>query len=156
MSGPNRLSNRRLSVAVLPPWLRAAALTVAVALPMIAVPALAGELYQWKDANGVTHYSDSPPPAGADYENRTIRDSGAASAAPEVAAAPAENNQCTTARGNLALLQGEGPVGVDTDDDGKPDTEFTAEQRANQSQLAEAAIKVHCSGSAEPASTEAS
>ncbi len=156
MSGPNCLSNARFSdtrpsVTGLLPWLGAAALTLAIALPAVAT-----ELYQWKDASGVTHYSDSPPPAGADYQNRTIRDSGAASAAPEVAETPVQNSQCTTARGNLALLQGEGPVGIDTDDDGKPDTEFTAEQRTAQSRLAEAAIKVHCSDSAEAASTEAS
>ncbi|MET0756202.1 MAG: DUF4124 domain-containing protein, partial [Pseudoxanthomonas sp.] len=26
--------------------------------------ALAGKVYQWRDAKGVTHFSDSPPPGG--------------------------------------------------------------------------------------------
>ena len=122
------------------------ALLVAVA---VAAPAVAGELYQWKDANGVTHYSDSPPPGKANYKNRTIADSGAASVAAEKAAdAPAANNQCTTARGNLALLEGDGPVGTDTDKDGKPDTAFTAAERSAQHELAKAAINVHCSDAA--------
>ena len=141
MSSPNPSSVvRRL------PWLGLpglGAVGLGVALATLSV-ASAGELYQWKDANGVTHYSDAPPPAGADYQNRTIRDSGTASIKPDDAEAPAENTQCTTARANLELLQGEGPVGTDTDKDGKPDAEFSAEQRAAQTQLAEAAIKVHC------------
>src|SRR5690606_41178620 len=65
-----------------------------------ALPISAGELYQWKDANGVTHYSDAPPPAGADYQNRTIRNSGTASIKTETTETPAENAQCTTARAN--------------------------------------------------------
>ena len=28
---------------------------------LVAAPALAGEVYKWKDAQGVTHYSDAPP-----------------------------------------------------------------------------------------------
>lgn len=127
---------------------------VAVALTF-ALPAAAGELYQWKDANGVTHYSDAPPPAGADYKNRTISNRGSAAIATEKTEAPAESNQCTTARGNLALLQGEGPVGADADGDGKPDAAFTADERAAQAQLAEAAIKVHCRTTAATANSEA-
>ena len=37
----------------------------------------AGEVYQWKDANGVTHYSQTPPPKGQ-YQQRQITDKGAA------------------------------------------------------------------------------
>lgn len=133
MSNPNPPSTaRRL------PWLAAAGLALAIALP-----AMSGELYQWKDANGVTHYSDAPPPAGADYRNRTIGNRGSASVAEE-AEASTESSQCTSARANLALLQGDGPVGADTDNDGKPDAAFSADERASQTQQAEAAIKVHC------------
>jgi len=126
----------------------------AVALTF-ALPVVSGELYQWKDANGVTHYSDAPPPAGADYKNRTISNRGSAAIATEKTEALAESSQCTTARGNLALLQGEGPVGADSDNDGKPDAAFTAEERAAQTQLAQAAIKVHCSNATATASPEA-
>lgn len=126
----------------------------------VVLPAVSGELYQWKDGNGVTHYSDAPPPAGADYKNRTISNRGSAAIATDKAEAPAgssaEISQCTTARGNLALLQGEGPVGADADGDGKPDAAFTADERAAQAQLAEAAIKVHCGAAAATANAEAS
>ena len=135
-----------MSISNPPSTLRFAGLVLLMAM---AAPAIAGELYQWKDANGVTHYSDSPPPGKADYKNRTIRDSGAASVATDKAADAAPvNTQCATARGNLALLQGDGPVGTDTDKDGKPDTAFTAAERTAQAELAKAAINVHCSETA--------
>lgn len=125
-----------------------AAIVLALALPASALSASAGELYQWKDANGVTHYSDAPPPDQVKYENRTVRNDGATDAAPSRADAPAESAQCTTARANLELLQGDGKVGTDTDGDGKPDTELSADQRANQAELAAATVKVHCNAPA--------
>ena len=136
MSAQRTFTTRRLSRP-------AAALVLALALPA-ALVATGGELYQWKDANGVTHYSDAPPPGQTSYENRSIRNSGGTADAPEKAEAPVESEQCTTARANLALLQGDGKVGTDTDGDGKPDTELSADQRANEAELAAAAIKVHC------------
>ena len=57
---------------------------------------------------------------------------------------PAENSQCTIARSNLEALAGDGPVGVDSDGDGEPDSNMDAEQRANQRALAEAAINANC------------
>lgn len=134
-------SSRAFLVARFLPCLAAAAL-------LVALPLAAGELYQWKDANGVTHYSDAPPPKG-DYKNRRIHDGGSAGSANEASGkAPVEGSQCTTARANLALLEGDGPVGIDSDGDGKPDNEMSADQRGAQKQLAEAAIKVHCTTAA--------
>ena len=83
------------------------------------------------------------------WPRRPSPDSGTASVEAEKAAdAPVTNNHCTTARGNLALLEGDGPVGTDTDKDGKPDTAFTAAERSAQKELAKAAINVHCSDAA--------
>ena len=75
-------------------------------LALAAAPVLAqqtaGEVYQWTDANGVTHYSQTPPSQGR-YEHRLITSSGAA--APVAAAAPSAGNpQCEVARGNIAAL----------------------------------------------------
>lgn len=140
MSAPHRDSHPRPAARVrLRPLL-------ALALLALALPAAAGKLYQWKDARGVTHYSDAPPPAGADYTNRAISQRGAAGTEqPDAAtAAPVANPACTTARANLTLLDGQGPVGIDTDGDGKADSEMDPAQRAAQRQLAEAAIAVHC------------
>ena len=36
----------------------------ALALLIAAAPLAASEVYSWKDARGVTHYSQTPPPAG--------------------------------------------------------------------------------------------
>lgn len=118
-------------------------------LAFAAAPALAqqtaGEVYQWTDANGVTHYSQTPPAQGR-YEHRVITSSGAAAAAgSEPVAAQADNPQCTTARANIAALQGEGEVQMDADGDGKADRTLDADQRASQLELAQAAVKAYCS-----------
>ena len=104
--------------------------------------AMAQNVYQWKDANGVTHSSDNPP-AGQRYETRRIdtQGQGVAVAAP---AAPVESADCTTARRNLQLLAGQGEVQQDTDGDGKPDKALTPEERQGQKGLAEAAVKAYC------------
>ncbi|HYQ25529.1 DUF4124 domain-containing protein [Stenotrophomonas sp.] len=104
--------------------------------------ALAGPVYKWKDAKGVTQYSETPP-AGAKYETRAQARGGQASA-PEAAEAKPVPEQCSTARANAALLGGSAPVMQDTDGDGKADTALTPEQRTAQTALAEAAIKAYC------------
>jgi hypothetical protein len=116
------------------PWL-------AATLLVLALPALAGEVYQWKDAKGVTHYSDAPPPDTA-YKNRVVKQNVPAPA--QAAAAPAEDPRCATARTNLERLKGNGPVGLDANGDGQPDTEMTATERAQQVQLAELTLKTNC------------
>lgn len=105
----------------------------------------AQELYQWKDANGVTHYSQTPPASG-DYTQRT--ESGRSPARPvETAAAePAEPPQCADARANIALLESESPVQQDTDGDGEPDRTLDDTERANQLELARALLKASCPG----------
>ena len=110
-------------------------------LLLASATASAGTVYKWKDANGVTQYSEKPP-AGQKYEAREVqaRDP----AAREAAAAPAENKACTDARGNLTLLNGSGKVMQDTDGDGKADTALTEAQRSAQKTLAEAAIQAYC------------
>jgi hypothetical protein len=96
---------------------------LAGALIVLALPALAGEVYQWKDAKGVTHYSDAPP----------------------VAEKPvAANTDCSKARSNLTILQGTTAVGIDLDNDGKADRNLTTQERANRVVLAEASIKTYC------------
>ncbi len=110
-------------------------------------PAVAGEVYQWKDAQGVTHYSESPPPKGA-YKQRVINSGGQAQAATIVATAPTEDSQCTTARKNLALLQGKSRLQQDTDGDGKADKTLSDAERTNQMELAQATLKAYCAAPA--------
>jgi len=119
----------------------------AAILALAAFPAIAqqtaGEVFQWTDANGVTHYSQTPPTQGG-YEHRLITSSGAAAPTASEPAADAANPHCATARANIAALQGEGDVQQDTDGDGEPDSVLDADQRAAQLELAQAAVKAYC------------
>jgi hypothetical protein len=120
------------------------------ALLLACTAASAGDLYQWKDAHGVTHYADAPPPKGA-YKARTveIRD-GAAAAAPAdaVGPKPANPTQCALAHTNLDRLQAGGNIGLDANGDGKPDAPMSATERAKQLELAQRQIHVFCNAKA--------
>lgn len=116
---------------------------LASALGLAATAASAGEIYQWKDANGVTHYSETPPPKGQ-YQQRSIRDRGARPAAPAQAAAPTDNPQCTAARNNIALLQTGQPLQVDGNGDGKPDRLIDDAERKAQLEMARIVERNSC------------
>jgi hypothetical protein len=116
-----------------------ALLSVLVLAPAIAQAG--GGVYQWKDAKGVTHYADTPPPA-SEYKQRSINHPDPDQ--PATAAKPAENPACATARQNIALLNGHQNVQIDSDGDGKPDKALSADDRANQLALAQATLKTSC------------
>ena len=123
--------------------MRRPSLLAVLLLPLalgVALPLAAGQVYTWKDAKGVTHYADAPP-AGRKSTSRTI---GERRPAP-VAAKVAVNSDCSNARGNLNLLQGQGKVGIDEDKDGKPDRELTAAERASRLKVAEGEVELYCS-----------
>lgn len=113
---------------------------------VVALPASAAKVYQWKDAQGVTHYTDAPP-AGQEYKNRGQHEDTSKPAAP-TAAKPVVNANCSNARSNLAVLEGTNPVGIDEDKDGKPDRNLSDSERANRTDLAHAQIKTYCEGGA--------
>ena len=106
----------------------------------------AGEVYQWKDANGVTHYSQTPPPKGQ-YQQRQITHHGATAPQPVTAAAakPAaeETPQCATARASVEALKGGNPV-HEADADGKPGRLLGDDERSSRLELANAAVKAYC------------
>ncbi|MGA6182692.1 DUF4124 domain-containing protein [Stenotrophomonas sp. NPDC077421] len=112
-------------------------------LLLASAAASAGTVYKWKDANGVTQYSEKPP-AGKTFETRQVQHRDPAGPRAQAAAPAAESTDCTTARSNLALLNGQGAVMQDTDGDGKAETALNDEQRGAQKTLAEAAIKAYC------------
>ena len=98
-------------------------------------------VYQWKDAKGVTQYSETPPPQGQAAMRRiTARDG----VAPEAAQKATVSADCTAARSNLELINSGKPISKDTDGDGRLDTPLTAQELEDQKQLAAAAIRVHC------------
>ena len=129
----------------------------ALALLIAAAPLAASEVYSWKDARGVTHYSQTPPPAGTRFEVRNVHGSATSSTpvTPAPAAAPAataaaatnataggDNAQCELARTNVAALRGEGAV-QQLGADGKP-RELAGSERADQLALSEAAVRAYC------------
>ena len=103
-------------------------------------------LYQWKDAKGVTHYSDAPPPKGQ-FKSRTVHvREGVATATNTEPSKPttAASANCTLAQANLKRLQAGGNIGPDANGDGKPDSTFTAQQLVEQTQLAQKNIQSYC------------
>lgn len=127
--------------------MRAPILAPILVLVLASTTAQASGIYQWKDAKGVTHYTDTPPP-GSEYKQRRLYNED-----PELPAAtkPAENPACATARGNITMLKSQQNIEIDSDGDGKPDKALNADDRANQLALAEATLKTSCAGS-KPAS----
>lgn len=120
-----------------------------LAAVLLALPALAGPVYQWKDANGVTHYSDKPP-AGQQYQDRRVDPRGEPLPQGEAVGKSVESPQCITARQNLEILKAPGPVRA-ADAEGKPGQELNEVQRANERTLAEAGVKAYCKPAAAPA-----
>jgi len=100
--------------------------------------AQSGGVFKWKDARGVTQYSDRPPPAGR-YVN--VRADAAARLAPQPQADP----RCITARTNIErLASGNTDIGLDANRDGKPDAPLPPAMRADQLRLAETAVRNFC------------
>jgi uncharacterized protein DUF4124 len=122
------------------PLIRALAVLLIVSA---CAPAFAQKVYQWKDAKGVTHYSDSPPP-NQQAKDRRIDNRGEPVVQATAVGTSVENPQCTTAKLNLQLLAGKNAVQQDTDGDGKPDKTLGDDDRANQREFATAAVKAYC------------
>ena len=118
--------------------------------------AWAGEIYQWKDARGVTHYSDAPPPKGT-FRARKLSTGAVApptAAATGTPAAPRPaTDQCAVARENLTRLRGSALVGLDANGDGVPDATMTDAQRAEQITLAEKYLVDRCTQAADTAAS---
>lgn len=115
--------------------------------------AMAQEIYSWKDADGVVHHSDSPPPAGQ-FQTRTIGHS----VPPQAAAtgnteaderAKARAEACTRAKSNMNLISINPTVRMDLDGDGNPET-LSAEQREAALNQAKAQSELTCKPEAAP------
>lgn len=116
---------------------------VCTVLCLAAATAGASDVYQWTDARGVTHYSETPPPAGTQYQVRRITDSGAGLRAEQpTAAEPEVNPQCAAAQANIEVLQGEGPV-FQEDSNGER-VALDDDDRGRQLELAQAAARAYC------------
>ena len=116
-------------------------------LLLVSATATAGPLYKWKDANGVTQYSQTPPPQGKFAARSIYHREQAAEGQPVADAAPTESKQCLTARGNIELLQSGAKLQLDSDGDGKPDKDLDDSARSEQLRIAQTVARVNCSPS---------
>ena len=91
-------------------------LTMAASLLVLAVPAMAADIYRWVDANGSVHYSNGAPPSGVKATKVDVE--------AEPRAPVTENGECYTVRcqgerleqiGNalLAMIVGVAKLGID-------------------------------------------
>ena len=130
-----------------------------LALLMAVCPLAFGQAYKWKDAQGVTHYSDSPPPAGTKVEK--IKTSGvvippAGNPVPAVASTAAAKptpstvtdtpanraKLCEQLRKNADTLSKEKNVSVDDGKGGSKPLDDAG--RARQVETTEAQITLYC------------
>jgi hypothetical protein len=130
---------------------------------LAAVAATAGhsadKVYKWKDAAGVVHFSDAPPPKGTDFNNVKIVNqntgitqtqtapapTGDATAAAGEAKPAADNSnaaRCQAAQNRVALLSSPSPLTVQQD--GKY-VEMTAADRTAELNIAKATVSSLCS-----------
>lgn len=151
---------------------RSIRLLVGACALVLFAPAFAQSVYTWKDDKGVTHYSDSPPPAGAkkktvhtvadpvataapvatvkaaDAADAAAKPDNAAEQAAQQAAAEQQAKQressCKQAQANLAVLNSQAGVSVDRDGDGKADSVLDDKQRQQEVQAMQAVASANC------------
>ena len=139
---------------------RTVLLVLAMLLPCIAIAA--NQVYRWKDANGVVHFADAPPPEGIKYKIVNIKTGATreppAPASPATAAPrPAPDSAtagpktvkdtpdnraklCQQLDENIKVLQSSQVVTL-----GNSSTPMTAEQRAQQLAQAQQQQQQFCS-----------
>jgi hypothetical protein len=129
---------------------------------LAAVAATAGhsadKVYKWKDANGIVHFSDAPPPKGTEFNNVRIvnQSTGITQSEPTAPAAPATDAtttagakpnpssnaaRCDNAQRRIAILSSLNPVTVQRE--GKV-VELTAEERAAELNVSRATVDSFC------------
>jgi hypothetical protein len=121
------------------------------------LPAMAADMYSWTDANGVRHFSDSPPPASAKAQKitfkggvtsneeaepaETVAESGPSLAAAAGYSADDIKRNCEIARGNLSALEGQQ---LPVDADGFPVDLDAAKVRQSRIDKATQQTKLFC------------
>lgn len=119
---------------------------VAVCLLLLSLASVASaeQLYRWKDASGVVHYSDAPPAGGQPYETRAvIPDPPRPAADPTPKPVVAELTRCEQATRNLRVFEAGGAVSMDLDGDGKPEA-LDATAREREFNRARELVRVEC------------
>lgn len=130
-------------------------------LALLAVSASAGaaEMYSWTDANGVKHFSDSPPPPNVAKAKKLKVQGGVTTTATEDAQKPADKDagpalaaaagyspedikrNCDVARKNLDIVQAQK---LPLDADGNPADPEAAKEHQAQVDKSNQQIKLFC------------
>lgn len=116
------------------------------------------QIYKWKDAAGIIHYSEQPPPEGVRKTQLKLSVSGATESAPKVvdqvtsgageasaldkADSEQEKHLCSVARQNLKLLDSDSMIA--SGGDIKTATQLVGEQREGARGEAKAQVKRYC------------
>ncbi len=147
--------------------LRTATALLAATFVVAAAAPAAAQIYRYKDAKGVTKYSESPPPKGSYTVQETPRSAPApAPVTPAASGTPptgvnanataSADPRCDTARRNMIALQGKGGVTQDSNNDGKPDRTLNETERASELEVTRATLKAYnCAEPAAPAGSTA-
>ncbi|HET6602837.1 MAG TPA: DUF4124 domain-containing protein [Xanthomonadaceae bacterium] len=121
--------------------------------------ATAAQVFRWTDAQGITHYSDMPPPEGTEHvridayvpappapgeaeaeaEGEADTDTAPAESGPVAVA----RENCERARKNVEILQASEVVRMDVDGNGASD-DLDEAQRAAQLELAQRQVRAFC------------
>jgi hypothetical protein len=147
----------------LTPFIATAVLATAAAFACGSVAA--EQIYKWKDADGVVHYTDTPPPKGTEVDKVSVKEgpappapvaeqtpaSGAATGATPAATSAQSATQvaalrataCDNARKRQQQLASLPSVSMDLDKDGTPE-QLNAEQHAAQLDRANQAVANYC------------
>ncbi len=136
---------------------------VALFILMAFSPLVFGQAYKWKDAQGVTHYSDSPPPSGTKYDmvkttGSVVPPAGASVPAPAPAPKPAASTTapsgptadtpqnrkklCADLQSNIGVLNKPEPVSVDDGKGGRVQLDDAGRKR--QIETAQAQMTLYC------------
>ena len=119
--------------------------TASFVLLLTATSAVASDLYKWKDNNGVSHYSENPPTSQTQaFQAFVIQNPKPPTSSNTPDKPVSQSPACINARHNLQLLRENSKVMIDNDGDGKSETPLNAEQRAQQTALAEEAMRASC------------
>ncbi|GGA08533.1 DUF4124 domain-containing protein [Dyella caseinilytica] len=136
--------------------------SIALALLLVA-PLVSAQVYKWTDAQGTTHYSETPPPVGTKYNQVSVSsDASTPASSSSSAAAPSStqdsdsqstpplpdtpenrNKLCSSLKTNIGTLQGGGPV-VMQGANGQQQL-LNADQRKQQLDASQSQYQQYCS-----------
>ncbi|UXI69248.1 DUF4124 domain-containing protein [Tahibacter amnicola] len=132
----------------------------AIALGLLALGAMSAaqagdKVYKWKDAAGITHFTDTPPPKGTEFDNIRIvgqstpvaTDTASTPGTPATPenAADEKTQRCKQARDKVALLSS--PVALTIQREGKT-VPLEGAERDTQLKIATATADTYCAAAA--------